>query len=119
MRADAVSVHAAVHPHRFRIQRRCRADGRADWSAARAGKTLLPVPHAHIAHIGAGQQQQARAQRLAPVRSRAQFVVGHEGKFRRSLSAAVGAGRDRRSSADSKCWRRSAGSARPIRRAAD
>ena len=57
------------------------------------GKGLLFIPHAHIMHIAACQQQQACAQRLRPVRRRSKLVVRNVRDLRRRLAASIGAAR--------------------------
>lgn len=53
---------------------------------------LLAIPVAHVVHVGAGEQDEARADGTRPMRDRAEFVDGDEGKLRRGFAAAIGAG---------------------------
>ena len=53
---------------------------------------LLAIPDADVVGVGAGDEKQARAERLVPVGGRAEFVDGDVGEARGDFAAAIGAG---------------------------
>ena len=53
------------------------------------GVRLLAIPDANVVRVGSDDEQQARAERLAPMQGAAKLVVGDVGEFARSLAAAI------------------------------